>query len=419
MFDPKLGQFLEELSTELIIADPNDSEPFSNLVNILKSIQTVLKESKSTTLDETLSKIESLIQKIVNSKCDHGNGEYNTIISSIEEIISKVTLKMSTMPEDNNSLTSSDNFSKPTKKNIYHPGGLPDYLNPEDFLEFLSNQIVVLDQLETFILEFEKGNLDSSAKNIKRILHTMKGESGFLALEEVEKVCHKTEDLLSQTLHPNASEILFQVKDWLSETFIVYSNGSGNPEKFQYIIDQIEYFEKQNIDQLKDKVLTNIDALEGSPIKENIGMESKISANNSININLDRLDKLIDIIGELAIAEAMVTQNHEIANIRSQEYLNHLSVLSNITKELQDVGLSLRMIPLKTLFNRMARVARDISKKIKKQVDFTITGEGTELDKNLVDGLSDPLIHMIRNSIDHGIERDPQERINAGKSTNG
>ena len=412
IFTPEIGQFLEELSAELIISDPNDSAMLSNFTKILNSIQTLLKKNNPAPIDKNLSRIETLIRKIVTPNFDHKIDKYHTIISDIEKIV----VEINTIADEKTCLNSFNHLAKPENKTInYHPGNLPAYLNAEDFFEFLSHQTAVLNEFETLILEFEKGHLDSPAKNIKRILHTMKGESGFLSLEDVEKVCHKTEDLLSQTLHPDASEILFQVKDWLSEIFLVYSGGFGKPEKCESILDKIEHYETLNTERTNNEVNADIDVSENLSMEKNIRGESNISASKSINIKIERLDKLIDIIGELAIAEAMVTQNHEIANIRSQEYFNSLRVLSNITKELQDVGLTLRMIPLKTLFNRMARVARDVSKKSNKRVDFTLAGQGTELDKNLVDGLGDPLIHMIRNSIDHGIESDPQERINLGK----
>ncbi len=301
-------------------------------------------------------------------------------------------------------------------KKIYHPGTFPSYLDVEDFVGFLSHQPAILDQLEILIIGLERGDLDNAPNNIKRLLHTMKGESGFLALNEVQKICHRVEDLLSKELSIDFAEVLLQVKDWLSETFAAYAGSGSNPVNYQKILDGLSQYEKQRDFKTKKQQSELDDDKSRFPKSDSSkSIDSDVSIKKSITINLERLDKLVDLIGELVIAEAMVTQNHKITSKQSQEYATSLKVLRGITKELQDVGLGLRMVPLKTLFNRMIRLARDLSKKHNKPLQLKIKGETTELDKNLVEGLSDPLIHIIRNSIDHGIEQNPQDRLNANK----
>ena len=93
--------------------------------------------------------------------------------------------------------------------------------------------------------------------------------------------------------------------------------------------------------------------------------------------------------------------------------------MDKITRELQQIGMSLRMIPVKATFQKMARIVRDLSKKVDKKIEFKVNGEDTMLDKSVVDRISDPLIHLVRNSVDHGIEKTPQDRNEAGKSKTG
>jgi len=121
------------------------------------------------------------------------------------------------------------------------------------------------------------------------------------------------------------------------------------------------------------------------------------------------------MIGELVIAESMVSQSEELRELNSTKLARHLSQLDKITRELQEMATSLRMVPLRSTFQKMARLVRDLAKKSGKPVEFVMTGEDTELDKSVVDKIGDPLVHMVRNAVDHGIEVSPEERRKRGK----
>ncbi len=139
----------------------------------------------------------------------------------------------------------------------------------------------------------------------------------------------------------------------------------------------------------------------------------------SVKVDAARLDRLIDAIGEMVIAESMVSQSQAVLQASSPELARHLAQLDKITRELQEMGMSLRMVPIRPAFQRMARLARDLAKKSGKQVEFVTRGEDTELDKTVVDKIGDPLVHMVRNAIDHGIEESEAARIAAGKAPAG
>lgn len=139
---------------------------------------------------------------------------------------------------------------------------------------------------------------------------------------------------------------------------------------------------------------------------------------STITVSTTRLDSLVDLVGELVIAQSMVTQDPEILELTNQKLSRNLSQVNKITRDLQEGAMSLRMVTLKSTFQKMARLVRDVSAKAKKQVDFVISGEDTELDRNVVEEISDPLVHMIRNAIDHGIEA-PDERTTSGKPPEG
>jgi two-component system chemotaxis sensor kinase CheA len=126
----------------------------------------------------------------------------------------------------------------------------------------------------------------------------------------------------------------------------------------------------------------------------------------------------MDLIGELVIAEAMVTQNPELAGLKLDNFQKAARQLTKITSELQDVAMSIRMVSLFSTFNKMQRIVRDMSKKMNKDVQLEIIGEETEVDKNIIDHISDPLMHIVRNAIDHGIE-DAEDRVAMGKPQTG
>lgn len=304
--------------------------------------------------------------------------------------------------------------SKLNKTKIFHPDELPDFLDQEDFAEFLSMQDSVLDKFETHILNFEKGEFEKAPSEIKKIIHTMKGESGFLGLNDVGEICHLTEDYLEQPLSIEFADLLFKVKDWLAETFSYYRGSTKKPGKKETIVELfLEFKEKQYLTKNAPSNLDD-DSLKHKEKYQNQPDLTLDSTPSSISIELKRLDELIDCIGELTIAEAMVTSG-KIIKSDNYDHEKSLKALTSVTRQLQKIGLDLRMINLKGLFNRMARLARDLKKKSKKDFEFYFEGESTKLDKSLVDGLSEPLIHMIRNCVDHGIEQHAYEREQSGK----
>jgi two-component system chemotaxis sensor kinase CheA len=153
--------------------------------------------------------------------------------------------------------------------------------------------------------------------------------------------------------------------------------------------------------------------------QKTVTQQQPVIVHEAMKVDADRLDRLLDTIGELVITESMVSQSSELKALASPELARHLSQLDKITRELQEMGTSLRMIPIRSTFQKMARLARDLAKKSGKQVEFSTFGDDTELDKSVVDKIGDPLVHMVRNSVDHGIEATSGDRIRAGKTAVG
>ncbi len=134
-----------------------------------------------------------------------------------------------------------------------------------------------------------------------------------------------------------------------------------------------------------------------------------------ISVNLTKLDQLMAVVSEIVITESMVTASPDLKGLRLDNFTKSARELRKLTDDLQDVSMSLRMVPVSSTFQKMNRIVRDMSKKLGKRARLTLVGEDTEVDKTIVDGISDPIMHIVRNSMDHGLEETEEERVAAGK----
>jgi two-component system chemotaxis sensor kinase CheA len=137
-----------------------------------------------------------------------------------------------------------------------------------------------------------------------------------------------------------------------------------------------------------------------------------------ISVNQTKLDKLMDLVGEIVITESMVTNSPDLKGLHLENFLKSTRELRKLNDELQDIVMSIRMVPLSGVFQRLNRTVRDMSKKLGKFVDFETLGGDTEVDKSINDIIGDPLMHMVRNAVDHAIEF-PRERLELGKPERG
>ena len=139
-----------------------------------------------------------------------------------------------------------------------------------------------------------------------------------------------------------------------------------------------------------------------------------------ISINVEKMDQLMELIGEIVIAEAVVAQNPDlkVPGLELSNFTKATGQLMKITSDLQEVIMSMRMMPLNPTFQKMNRIVFDSARKLGKEIELVISGENTEVDKNIIENISDPLMHIIRNSVDHGIET-KEDRIAAGKDPKG
>jgi two-component system, chemotaxis family, sensor kinase CheA len=177
-------------------------------------------------------------------------------------------------------------------------------------------------------------------------------------------------------------------------------------------------FIRLNEEKKKQTSLSEVAVTNKNSEKVDKRISTTVTNQSIISVQVSKLDKLMDLVGEMVIAEAMVTQNPDLKGLELDNFNKAARQLRKITSELQDMVMSIRMVTLSTTFHKMHRIVRDMSKKLDREVELQLVGEETEVDKNIIEQISDPLMHLVRNSIDHGIEA-PEGREAAGKSRTG
>lgn len=340
-----------------------------------------------------------------------------------------------------------------------HP--VPDFSKDVDLLSgFISEAFEHLETIEENVLLLEQNPDDLEIiNNIFRPFHTIKGVSGFLNLKAINELAHITENLLDDVRNGKLAmnsviiDVVLGVGDYLRSMIQNISDVLENgPEVYKHFeiagfVERIQASrEGQGLDmspvteerkaavppitdaQNRQKPAAAVPPAAPSPspaaankpalASASPGLVQKKRMEASIKVDINKLDGLVNAVGELVIMQAMVRHNPLIAGLSDPKLNKDFGQLTRITTDLQKTAMSMRMVPIRQTFQKMTRLVRDLSKKTGKKVDLLMEGEETEIDRNMVDSIYDPLVHMIRNSIDHGVQV-PDERQKAGKPATG
>lgn len=303
-------------------------------------------------------------------------------------------------------------------------------MNDSEFISiFLEEAIEILEKWEFICLNLEKKPTPEGIKDLFRLAHNLKGSSRSVNLLEYGAFVHQIEDLITQiqsnskSLDHKVIEILFEVQNILVEwTKILTTNSSFVPDlnniKKQLqsytenkIINNhdIEYdiFHKNNIEESfgifsETNPVSNIK----QPEQNTILSEQKNQSNkeDSIRISLKKIDQIISQIGELSIQQAIIKNASNSEALTRSNTIEAINLCYKLTQELQNEAMNLRMEPLEKLFQRMERTARDIARSQNKKINVVLEGKSVELDKKIIEKMTDPLTHILRNAVDHGIE---------------
>jgi len=298
--------------------------------------------------------------------------------------------------------------------------------------EFINESREHLDNIEQGVLVLENQPQDVETLNtVFRAFHTFKGGAGFLNLIPINRLAHVLESLLDLARQNKLAidgaviELILRGRDVLKKFLdeIEEQLSGTRPVAPITIPTALLKCEVQDLMDGKHPVASvatsvNIGSENATPAASAETAEHATTQNSIVKVDTAKLDGLLDLVGEMVIAQSLVSQDlSEVAGLHPQ-FVRNVSQLSRITKDLQRVSMSLRMVPIRGVFQKMSRVVRDVGAKQNKKVQLVTSGEETELDRGVVEELNDPLLHMIRNSMDHGIET-AEKRQAAGKSPQG
>jgi two-component system chemotaxis sensor kinase CheA len=322
--------------------------------------------------------------------------------------------------------------------------------DPELLADFVLESREHLAGIETQVLTLEREPGDGEALNgIFRGFHTIKGLAGFLELWEVQRLAHEVETVLDRarngelTITPPAIDVILesadQLRRWLAHVeCLLQKRPSQAPPRSDQLLERIRALlgtappEEQGQEPPPAAALAQLaSAVAGNPKETHPQEKPAASASSSapaassaggeamsVKVNTAKLDYLVDMAGEMVIAESLVRHDPDLAAVKSPRLHRNLAQLTRITSELQKTSMSMRLVPIGPVFKRMARLVRDLSRQFGKTVQMETQGDEIELDRHIVEELADPLMHMVRNALDHGLEP-AAERAAAGKNPQG
>jgi two-component system chemotaxis sensor kinase CheA len=295
--------------------------------------------------------------------------------------------------------------------------------DPELVADFVVESREHLAAIETNLLVLEKGAADPDIVNsVFRSFHTIKGLSGFLALGPIHEVSHQTETLLHQArenriaITPGLVDLTLQAADYIRAALDALSEKA--PKEAMQSLSPAEHLLKAIAAASEATELAPPSASFPQVAAERAADEApavKTSDASVVRVDTGKLEYLVEMVGELVIAQSLIHFGPGIESGVTAALSRNFAHLGRVTGEIQKTVLSMRMVPISRLYDKMTRLVRDLSRKSGKPIELRRIGDQVELDRNIIDEITDPLVHMIRNSVDHGIE-EAKARAAAGKS---
>jgi two-component system chemotaxis sensor kinase CheA len=281
----------------------------------------------------------------------------------------------------------------------------------------------LLDKLDNDLVELEKRQNDVELLNaIFRYVHTIKGTSSFIGFEQMSELTHKFEDVLNKLrkfelkLNPEIMDVILKAQDLMKVLLSKLEANDLSPIDISGVVSKLERISRGEFLIEEDVEKASVDNVSQK-------LQSKV-IDKTVRIDVERLDELMNLVGELVLGRNRLTQivsgivERFEGESLARELMDTIAQVDYLTSELQAVVMRARMMPIAKVFSKFPRIVRDLSRDLNKEVELLIYGEETEVDKSVIESIHDPLVHLIRNAIDHGIET-PQERKAVGKPEKG
>ncbi len=290
----------------------------------------------------------------------------------------------------------------------------------------------ILEKLDNDLIELEKSPNDTELLNtIFRHVHTIKGTSSFIGFEQMSQLTHKFEDVLNKLrkdelkLNGKIMDVILEAFDLMKILLAKLEAKDLSPINIDDILSKFEKISRgEKIEEEGNEAVSDNLDVDKNESQDSLQKVSSKVIDKTIRIEVERLDELMNLVGELVLGRNRLSQiiSNIVERFESEtverELIDTVSQIDYLTSELQTVVMRARMLPIAKVFSKFPRMVRDLSREMNKEVELLIYGEETEVDKSVIEYLYDPLVHMIRNAIDHGIEA-PDERVKLGKPEKG
>ena len=445
---PVLGATIDDAALLLLQLDPSETSGFEKLAEILDAI------GSNGAVAPGIRDLTARAKETLASYLTGANTDVEQVLCDLSALLEAAS-NLDDMPPQ-------DAARDPEPGPGVEAECLPADSDAELIGEFVVESRELLEKAEAALLALESNPDDSEAVNVVfRGFHTTKGTSAFLGLTRVSELAHCAESLLSRVRDSEIkcsggyADLALRSVDMLKILIdgvhaALAGHPMARPQGYERLKQLLAAPEAAGISEKPSGIRAapsaspepapqaSLPAPEPAAADEEPEPQSASGpaeavrpvieqrrsgradgpADTSVRVSTERLDHLIEMVGELVIAQSMVAQDGTVAHGGYLELIRKVSHMGKIVRELQDLSMSMRMVPLKATFQKMGRLVRDLSHKSGKRVNLVTEDNDAEIDRNMVDIINDILVHMVRNSVDHGIEP-PEVRESAGKDPTG
>jgi len=408
-------------------------------------------------LRDILSVVSSEFSDLsMESEAELMKSELKEMIVSIESGGNDLAQKPATdieIPKDDFKPIEKEDFNS-SQESVVETDSL---ITDEMSVQYLTSATELVEIIENSLLNLEEDpNQPDLVVEAFGSVHSLKGNSGFMGFSEIEALSSDIENILDSVktgdleIDENIITILLSNIEVIKNRLGSIADGtlkSSIEEQSEIVPPEPEALTKEVINHESDKqvnteneIKIELDRIENTEVTKNEEKpkpvnstkkiqpsdgkdkakdeKSKLFKRQDLRVETTKIDKLFDLVGELITIESMITKSPDLEGLDLPQFNKSANILNKITRELQEISMSIRMTPIEGLFNKMKRLVRDVSVKQHKKVNLSISGQETEMDKNVIDEISDPLVHILRNACDHGVET-PEVRKEAGKDEQG
>jgi len=455
---------LNDIAALMVQIELTDLADWANVQRALDAIA----ESSPPSVQRPIAEAAKKIEQMTGGEASDPSGLFVEVGALIEEAIDAMERSNGEEPSSSSPKHEQVPVIGPSAK-AGRLNGLPAEADPALLSDFIVETRDLIANAEAALLELETDPENTEAVNtVFRAFHTIKGTSAFLGLHPISELAHEAESFLSRIRDREIrctggyADLAFRSVDMLKNLIRIVQDALGGepmvapdelddliallaePEEAGIFDESAEGLDTQPLrlgDILVAQGMANREEIEvaatdkgGQPIglaivrsetasltevgralrKQRRILGTEPAAESSIRVRTDRLDRLVEMVGELVIGHSMVVQDETVNAGNYPELQRKVNHASKIIHQMQDLCMSMRMVPLKATFRKVARLVRDLARRRGITINFIPVGEDTEIDRNMVDLINDPLVHLVRNAVDHGIEP-PEERERAGK----